>query len=165
VREEPSRLLDVVSGESANAARLAELYARAEREVCVSDTPPYLAPRTPQLDLQADLLSRGVVYRTVYAATAVEDLAVLYHAWKMVELGEQARVLPTVPVKLLVVDGRRAMLRLTASGTGTGCYCAVVVRYSAVTEALQKLFELAWQQATPLGHRVPTVNSPRASGC
>jgi DNA-binding NarL/FixJ family response regulator len=152
LREEPSRLVDVVSGESANAARLEELYARAEHEVCVFDTPPYLAPRTPQLDLQADLLSRGIVCRTVYAATALEDPDVLYHAWKMVELGEQARVLPTVPVKLLVVDGRRAMLPLTASAAGG--YCAVVVRHSAVTEALQRLFELAWQQATPLGQPV-----------
>jgi DNA-binding NarL/FixJ family response regulator len=70
----------------------------------------------------------------------------------MVELGEQARVLPTVPLKLLVVDGCRALLPLTASAAGG--YCAVVVWHSAVTEALQKLFELAWQQATPLGQPV-----------
>ncbi|QIY98840.1 LuxR C-terminal-related transcriptional regulator [Streptomyces sp. S1D4-11] len=149
LREDPSRLLDVVSGEGANAARLEELYARAEHEVCIFDTPPYLVPRTPQLDLQTDLLSRGVGFRTVYAATALEDPDVLYHAWKMVELGEQARVLPAVPVKLLVVDGRRAMLPLTAAAAGG--YCSVVIRHSAVTDALQRLFELAWQQAAPLG--------------
>ncbi|MFE1795090.1 MULTISPECIES: helix-turn-helix transcriptional regulator [unclassified Streptomyces] len=152
LREEPARLVEVVSGEGANAARLEELYARAEHEVCLFDTPPYLAPRTPQLDLQADLLSRGVAYRSIYAATALEDPDVLLHAWRMVELGEQARVLPSVPVKMLVVDGRRAMLPLTSSETGG--YCAVVVRDSAVTEALQKLFDLAWQQATPLGRTV-----------
>ncbi|MEU9783174.1 helix-turn-helix transcriptional regulator [Streptomyces phaeochromogenes] len=158
LREEPARLVEVVSGEGANAARLEELYARAEHEVCLFDTPPYLAPRTPQLDLQADLLSRGVVYRAVYAATALEDPDVLTHAWKMVELGEQARVLPSVPVKMLLVDGRRAMLPLTASETGG--YCAVVVRHSAVTEALQKLFDLAWQQATPLGQTAANGELP-----
>ncbi|MFJ8027073.1 helix-turn-helix domain-containing protein [Streptomyces sp. NPDC096311] len=152
LREDPSRLVDVVSGEGATAARLEELYAHAEREVCVFDTPPYLAPLTPQLDLQAELLSRGIAYRAVYAATALEDPKVLLQAWKMVELGEQARVLPSVPVKLLLVDGGRAMLPLTASTAGG--YCAVVVRNSAVTEALQKLFDLAWQQATPLGRPV-----------
>jgi DNA-binding NarL/FixJ family response regulator len=152
LREEPSRMVEVVSGEGANAARLEELYARAEHEVCVFDTPPYLAPLTPQLDLQADLLDRGIVCRTVYAATALEDPDVLFHAWRMVELGEQARVLPEVPVKLLVVDGRRAMVPLTASDAGG--YCAAVVRHSGVTEALQKLFDLAWQQATPLGQPI-----------
>lgn len=40
LREEPSRLVEVVSGEGANAARLEELYAHAEHEVCVFDTPP-----------------------------------------------------------------------------------------------------------------------------
>ncbi|WP_405845216.1 helix-turn-helix transcriptional regulator [Streptomyces sp. NBC_01518] len=149
LREEPSRLIEVASGEGAIAARLEEMYARAEHEVCLFDTPPYLAPPAPQVDLQADLLKRGIVSRGIYAATALEDTNALSRAWNMVELGEQARVLPSVPLKLLVVDGRRALLPLTSSEAGG--YCAVVVWHSAVTEALQKLFELAWQQATPLG--------------
>ncbi|WP_427919478.1 response regulator transcription factor [Streptomyces sp. cg40] len=149
LREEPSRLVEVASGEGAIAARLEEMYARAEHEVCLFDTPPYLAPPTSQLDSQADLLKRGIVSRGIYAASGLEDPDVLSRTWKMVELGEQARVLPSVPLKLLVVDGRRAMLPLTSSAAGG--YCAVVVWHSAVTEALQKLFELAWQQATPLG--------------
>ncbi|MFF1604327.1 response regulator transcription factor, partial [Streptomyces mirabilis] len=152
LREEPSRLVEVASGEGAIAARLEEMYARAEHEVCLFDTPPYLAPPAPQVDLQADLLSRGIVSRGIYAATGLEDQKVLSRALSMVELGEQARVLPTVPLKLLVVDGCRALLPLTASTAGG--YCAVVVWHSAVTEALQKLFELAWQQATPLGQPV-----------
>ncbi|MFF7888112.1 response regulator transcription factor [Streptomyces sp. NPDC007896] len=152
LREEPSRLVEVASGEGAIAARLEEMYARAEHEVCLFDTPPYLAPPAPQVDLQADLLSRGIVSRGIYAATGLEDPKVLSRALSMVELGEQARVLPTVPLKLLVVDGCRALLPLTASAAGG--YCAVVVWHSAITEALQKLFELAWQQATPLGQPV-----------
>lgn len=152
LREEPSRLVEVASGEGAIAARLEEMYARAEHEVCLFDTPPYLAPPAPQVGLQADLLSRGIVSRGIYAATGLEDPKVLSRALSMVELGEQARVLPTVPLKLLVVDGCRALLPLTASAAGG--YCAVVVWHSAVTEALQKLFELAWQQATPLGQPV-----------
>ncbi|MFE2968997.1 LuxR C-terminal-related transcriptional regulator [Streptomyces sp. NPDC059340] len=152
LREEPSRLVEVASGEGAIAARLEEMYARAEHEVCLFDTPPYLAPPAPQVDLQADLLSRGIVSRGIYAATGLEDPKVLSRALSMVELGEQARVLPTVPLKLLVVDGCRALLPLTASAAGG--YCAVVVWHSAITEALQRLFELAWQQATPLGQPV-----------
>ncbi|MEU6225153.1 LuxR C-terminal-related transcriptional regulator [Streptomyces sp. NPDC047042] len=149
LREEPTRLVEVASGEGAIAARLEEMYARAEHEVCLFDTPPYLAPPAPQVDLQADLLRRGIVSRGIYAATALEDPNVLSRALTMVELGEQARVLPSVPLKLLVVDGCRALLPLTASAAGG--YCAVVVWHSAVTEALQKLFEMAWQRATPLG--------------
>ncbi|WP_329234622.1 helix-turn-helix transcriptional regulator [Streptomyces canus] len=149
LREEPTRLIEVASGEGAIAARLEEMYARAEREVCLFDTPPYLAPPVRQMDLQADLLRRGIVSRGIYAAPALEDPKALSRALRMVELGEQARVLPSVPLKLLVVDGCRALLPLTASVAGG--YCAVVVWHSAVTEALQKLFEMAWQQAIPLG--------------
>lgn len=137
LREEPTRLIEVASGEGAIAARLEEMYARAEHEVCLFDTPPYLAPAGPQVDLQADLLNRGIVSRGIYAATGLEDPKVLSRALRMVELGEQARVLPSVPLKLLVVDGCRALLPLTASVAGG--YCAVVVWHSAVTEALQAL--------------------------
>ncbi|MFL6001088.1 MAG: helix-turn-helix transcriptional regulator [Streptomyces sp.] len=149
LREEPTRLIEVASGEGAIAARLEEMYARAEHEVCLFDTPPYLAPPVRQMDLQADLLRRGIVSRGIYAAPALEDPKALSRALRMVEVGEQARVLPSVPLKLLVVDGCRALLPLTASAAGG--YCAVVVWHSAVTEALQKLFEMAWQQAIPLG--------------
>ncbi|MEU3620496.1 hypothetical protein ABZ725_50835 [Streptomyces sp. NPDC006872] len=44
LREEPSRLIQVASGEGAIAARLEEMHGRAEHEVCFFDTPLYLAP-------------------------------------------------------------------------------------------------------------------------
>ncbi|MGA6152712.1 helix-turn-helix transcriptional regulator [Stenotrophomonas sp. NPDC087984] len=149
LRVEPSSLIEVVCGESANAARLEELYARAEHEVCLFDSPPYLAPLTPQLDLQSEVLRRGVAYRTLYSITSLESPDLLAYAEGMVALGEQARVLPTVPMKLLVVDGRTAMLPLTSSDVGLA-YSAVIVRHSALTDALQTLFETFWQQGTAL---------------
>ncbi|MFE5123316.1 helix-turn-helix transcriptional regulator [Streptomyces sp. NPDC056669] len=149
LRVEPSSLIEVVCGESANAARLEELYARAEHEVCLFDSPPYLAPLTPQLDLQSEVLRRGVAYRTLYSITSLESPDLLAYAEGMVALGEQARVLPTVPMKLLVVDGRTAMLPLTSADVGLA-YSAVIVRHSALTDALQTLFETFWQQGTPL---------------
>lgn len=149
LRAEPSGLIEVVHGESANAARLEELYARAEHEICLFDSPPYLAPLTPQLDLQSEVLRRGVSYRTIYSVSSLETPQLLAYAEGMVALGEQARVLPAVPMKLLVVDGRSAMLPLTSTDAGPG-YCAVIVRHSALTDALRTLFETLWQQATPL---------------
>jgi DNA-binding NarL/FixJ family response regulator len=69
----------------------------------------------------------------------------------MAERGEQARVLPQVPVKLLIVDGRTAILPLAGDGASTpGQARAVVVTDSALTSALQVLFDQLWGQATPL---------------
>ncbi|MFF7278664.1 hypothetical protein [Streptomyces griseorubiginosus] len=67
----------------------------------------------------------------------------LAQALRLGELGDRARVLPSVPTKLPVVDGSRALHPLTASAPGG--YCCVVVRHSAVTEALQQLFGPAWR--------------------
>ncbi|MGW3568107.1 helix-turn-helix transcriptional regulator [Streptomyces sp. NPDC000941] len=149
LRSEPAGLVEVVRGESANAARLEELYAQAEHEVCLIDSPPYLAPLTPQLDLQSEVLRRGVAYRALYSVQSLESPDLLAYAEGMVALGEQARVLPTVPMKLMVIDGRTAMLPLTSVDAGP-VYSSVIVRHSGLTDALRTLFETLWQQATPL---------------
>ncbi|CAM5504978.1 hypothetical protein SALBM311S_05409 [Streptomyces alboniger] len=158
-------MIEVASGEGAIAARLEEMYARAEHEVCLFDTPPYLAPPAPQVDLQADLLSRGIVSRGIYSVTALEDPNVLAPGeWSN---SEQARVLPSVPVKLLVVDGvSRDTPADLLRGGGLLRRRGVAL---AVTEALQKLFEMAWQQATPLGQPAGdgalSEGKGRSSGC
>ncbi|MET8307732.1 helix-turn-helix transcriptional regulator [Micromonospora sp. NPDC005173] len=145
----PSRLVEVVRGEDASAARLRELYARAEHDLCGFDAPPYLVPTDLNSDLQTELLIRGLVCRTVYDNGAFAHPEMLSWARHMRPLGEQARVLPAVPLKLLLFDGRTAILPLTRGESGAE-QSVVIVRESALTDALQALFEALWRQATPL---------------
>ncbi|MDW6058858.1 hypothetical protein SAZ11_13475 [Streptomyces sp. FXJ1.4098] len=96
LRSEPAGLVEVVRGESANAARLEELYAQAEHEVCLIDSPPYLARSPPVGPPERSAAPRCRVPRALLRRIpGVPDL--LAYAEGMVALGEQARVLPTVP--------------------------------------------------------------------
>lgn len=95
------------------------------------------------------LLARGVRVRAVYAT---EVLAIPDRAERLrglVALGEDARVVPRVPLKMVLVDGRDAVIPLTASEEGTRT-TAAVVRPSRLCDALRELFEAHWVQATPV---------------
>jgi len=140
----PSSLLDVITSRVDAAARIDELMATASREVVGTDVPPYVTDPDVVNHVEVGLLARGVRFRALYAAEVLDNANWLQQIAQMTELGEQARVLPQVPVKLCVVDARTAAVPLTATGR------TVIVSESALTNALQALFELMWSRATPL---------------
>ncbi|MFI9385421.1 hypothetical protein [Kutzneria sp. NPDC052558] len=140
----PSSLLDVITSRADAAARIDELMATAGVEVVGTDVPPYVTDPDVVNHVEVALLARGVRFRALYAAEVLDNPGWLAQIAQMTELGEQARVLPQVPVKLCVVDARTAAVPLTATGR------TVIVSESALTHALQALFELMWSHATPL---------------
>jgi DNA-binding NarL/FixJ family response regulator len=54
-----------------------------------------------------------------------------------------------VPIKLVIVDSKRAMLPLT-SGDRDAAQSAVVVHESTLLDALIALFEMMWRASSPL---------------
>lgn len=143
---EPAELVEVVSGREAVARRFLQLQKAAREEMLVFDAPPYATPANTG---QAGVLARGVRYRAVYAAAALEIPGRLEAVLELVAEGEEARVLPTVPVKLAVADRSLALMpaSLHRGRPGEG---AVVVHASPLLEALVTLFGLLWERAVPL---------------
>ena len=149
LRSDTKGLVEVIEGPTEITARLAELMEGAEREVVALDTPPYVTPDTSASDSERRLLARGIRVRAMYAS---EVLAIPERADRLrdlVALGEEARVVPRVPLKMVLVDGRNAVIPLTASEEGTRT-TAALVRPSRLCDALRELFEAHWAQATPV---------------
>ncbi|SER83297.1 helix-turn-helix transcriptional regulator [Streptomyces qinglanensis] len=153
-------LVEVVTGDRIKE-RIHQVEAAVEHEVLRLDSPPYHTGGGPN-PLEIDNLARGVVYRAVYAKSAVQNTA--YYAGNVmpcISAGEQARVASGVPVKLAVFDGREAQVSMSSAGTEADD-SLLVVRPSSLLSALVGLFETAWQAALPLhfGERVPRVLRP-----
>ncbi|WP_123971469.1 helix-turn-helix domain-containing protein [Streptomyces sp. Ag109_O5-1] len=146
---DPSRLVEIIEGPTAITDWLTELMAGAEHEVLCFDAPPYLTADASALRAEEDLLARGVRARAVYSSQvlAIPERAELLQ--RFVLLGEEARVLPHVPLKLLVFDRRDAIIPLTAGADDLRSTAALVHR-SPLCDALVDLFEASWQQATPV---------------
>lgn len=141
--------VEVVPGDEA-IGRFRLLYTSARTELRVFETPPYaeldpedLLPWQPEMDG----LSRGVRTRVVYNRAAVEEQTQELLR-EPILAGEQARVIDEVPLRLMLVDEELAVL---PARTGQPIdHGLLVVRDSALLDALSSLFELVWRQALPI---------------
>jgi sugar-specific transcriptional regulator TrmB/DNA-binding CsgD family transcriptional regulator len=136
---------EVLAGPEELARWFVRLQQEAKEEVLTFDRPPYVLDyRNP---LQGELLSNGVRYRTIYAPEAFEHAGALNELDSLVEAGEEARVLPGLPLKMAIVDRRLAVMPLHLDPPLTR---SVVIRGSTMVVALVELFERLWREAIPL---------------
>lgn len=142
-------LIEVVTG-TAIAQRIQQMELSARTEIRRLESPPYFTEGHVN-NAELEQLARGeVTYRVVYARSSVEDPArYANNIQPCVAAGEQARVLPEVPVKLTIVDQRFATVSLPVAEADVN-RSLLVVHPSSLLSALVGLFEASWRLAVPL---------------
>ncbi|MEU2246480.1 helix-turn-helix transcriptional regulator [Streptomyces sp. NPDC019224] len=140
-------LIQTVGESDAGWAAFEELQANAAEEVLIFDRPPYVAPPSGN-PAQLDAMGRGVTYRTVYTQEALSDEIRQDLAREAIAGGERARISDRLPMKLVVVDRRLAMIPL--QGSAGALDSAVLITPSALLDGLLELFEMTWDRALPL---------------
>lgn len=145
---DPAELVEVVAGRQAVMQRVDQAQRSARHEIRGFDKPPYAGNRDATADFQLEFVRHGGVLRAIHERTALEAPGHLALIEQGVALGEQARVLPRLPMKLFLVDDRLAIIPLQAAPAAIES--SVVVHRSALLEALATLFETLWQLALPL---------------
>ncbi len=128
----------VVRGREAVAQRFQQAQQAARTDVLVLDR----VPDRGQLEVQRELLKRGVGYRTIYDADSLATAEQLDVARELSELGEQSRMYRGVPLMLVITDRETGLLQ---TGEET-----VELGPSELLQGLLVLFELLWRKATPL---------------
>jgi len=95
--------------------------------------------------------------RSIYDAAAMNDPIARRVIEACADAGEQARLLPQVPMKMKLADQTTAMLPLTPTGTAG----ALVIKAPVIIGALREYFELLWERATPLRPQRPAAPADR----
>ncbi|CRK59896.1 transcriptional regulator [Alloactinosynnema sp. L-07] len=151
-------LIEVVTG-TAIAQRIQQMELSARTEIRRLDSPPYFTEGHVN-KAELEQLARGeVTYKVVYSRAAVEDPGRYAHNIQpCVAAGEQARVLPEVPVKLTIIDQQFATVSLPVAEADVN-RSLLVVRPSSLLSALIGLFEASWRLAVPL-HGAVRAASP-----
>lgn len=147
-KRDPAELVEVVSGSQATQERVQQAQRTARHQLRGFDKPPYGADPTALNQVEADLLRRGGVVRNIYERAAVEVPGRLADLEAGISSGEHARVLPSLPTKLVIVDDTLAILPLQAAPEAIESI--VVVHKSGLLEAIIALFETRWELAIPL---------------
>lgn len=156
-RTEPGTIIEVVSGSRAIRQRLTQIQRSARSEVRCLDQPPYV-DLGGTAATEFELLASGITCRTIYDGASVEQPEALPGIEQLVLAGQQAQVLPKLPMKLYLSDDRFAVLPLQREAGTT--HATIIVHPSALLDALTNLFEGLWQRALPLD--LPTTDAAPA---
>ncbi|MBY8851563.1 helix-turn-helix domain-containing protein [Saccharothrix longispora] len=145
---DPEGLLEVVRGADAIARRASRLVRSARHEVRFVDKPPHDRPPAVPRTAERELLERGVGFRGVYDRACLERHAPGREPGPGLPPGEEARVVPDAPLKMILVDRHLGLVPLESAAPEP--VTALVVRPCALLDALGALFEGLWSQALPL---------------
>lgn len=146
-RLRPETVVEVLAGGSAVAARFTQLVNGAREELLVLDRPPYVSDYSESDPAVLAQIAAGVRVYGIYSTESLEQGQGPEEAFRAAEAGERSRVHADVPMKLVVADRRVALLPLSLKEPGES---ALVVRSSALLDALQRMFWLLWEQAVPI---------------
>lgn len=145
----PDIAVELLTSHEHISAAVHRLTVDARHQVRAFDRPPYVDGPGSNLDRQLQQQRRGVIHRVIYDRGAV--------AWPgrldndivpSIKAGEQARVRPELPLKLVISDDRAAILPFSLSPGGQSV--AYLVHRSPMLVALESLFEGQWERALPL---------------
>lgn len=154
--------VEVLTDPDAVISRIIHLQATVERNILVFDRPPYVAPGEEVARSEQEQLERGIEIRVVYESSVLEDPVYGPLMRDMIRSGEQARVVDSLPAKLMLIDDRIAVAPL---GEGeSGRKGILLLTAAPMLALLRSLFEATWTAAVPLSADAATISTAAHTG-
>jgi DNA-binding CsgD family transcriptional regulator/DNA-binding MarR family transcriptional regulator len=149
-RRDAHHLVEVIVGADTLRDRLRDLQESAREEILWFCRANPLAMQGAENTEEYGALSRGVRYRAIYERALLETPGELDTIAEGIGWGEEARTLPTLPVRLAIVDRATAICPLVRDDEAIGEPTAAIIGRGQLLDALLALFESHWEAATPV---------------
>lgn len=137
-------ILELITNRTYLGAVLDQMYKSFQSEILLFQKAPILVP-SARMDHMLPLSGQ---VRSISDKSLVESSDTLANLLEDVALGEQARTVPTLPFKMMIVDRRTAVM--TLEGQNPETTSTLLIHRGALLEALCQLFEFVWETATPV---------------
>lgn len=146
------QMVELVTSRESECQIFEQMQRVAEHEILTMTRPPL---RISRLDIPYDedqrhqvaARARGVRYRSVVDGDYLALPGAVRHVRMDIEAGEDIRVFPCLPFKAVLADRRIAFIPLNRQQPDGP---TLLVRSSALLDALYALFESIWERATPI---------------
>lgn len=137
-------------GVEAVRRRIAELAQEVRRESAAfaPGGPQPADNRAASRPIAEALAERGIKGRTVYLDSVRNDPASIRHAEWHVAQGNEIRTVPSLPMRMHIVDGETALVPLDPDDSSKG---AAEIREPGAVAGFCALFETVWANALPFG--------------
>jgi sugar-specific transcriptional regulator TrmB len=158
---DPLEYIEVLRDRAAINERFDELQAGIEHEILVFTKPPYATPA--QDNTEGLEVSSNSVARSVYELSALDDPAFAAGVQRFIAAGEQARFVPELPLKLVIIDETIVMFGMEDPVAGSEDLTIMVVEHRALASVLKIAFEAVWERGSTLEEHAASVRGPAAA--
>jgi len=148
-RRDVADVVDVVHGPEAIAQRFAQLQYSARTSIqTLIRRDAAVVTREDNDATERDALAREVRFEVVVERPAFEEPGYYAAAEEALELGIELRVVPAVPLRVVIVDRELALVPMGPRDDGQPVRDALLVHPSGLLDALLSLFDFVWASAS-----------------
>lgn len=155
-------IVEIISGKQLQKQLLGQMEYATKKEFLCMERQPYITTTPEALDeIALGMAKQGIVFRNLIDPAVLEISGVLERLRIQARYGEIIRVFPNLPTKLLISDRRVGLIPLNLDHPDGP---VLLVRPSALLDALYTLFEFIWDRATPLSFAssgAPVFSEPK----
>ena len=145
---DPLEYIEVLRDRRAINERFDELQAGIKHEILVFTKPPYATP--PQEELKGLEVSREHKACSVYEFSIFDDPETTEGVRRFIEAGEEARFVPELPLKLVIIDETMVMFGMEDPVAGGSEMTIVVVEHPQLAQILKIAFSAVWNSGLTL---------------
>lgn len=148
----PMDYIEIVKDSFLIHKRFIDLIGGARQEVLIFSKAPYTGPKEvlkEQTKKQAEPLRQGITIKSIYEIPAdLEEMEWWYNDIESaVALGELARVIRELPMKMVIIDEEVVMLPMEDPISSGTSFTAQIVRHKGLARTLKLSFESIWNKA------------------
>lgn len=143
---QPLEYIEVLRDRAAINRRFIELQASVQREILVFTKPPYATP--PQENVEGLTVAGRFDARSMYELSLFDDPAATEGVRRFIRAGEEARFLPELPLKLVIIDETIVMFGMQdpVEGSQRNDLTIMVVEHPSLAKVLKMAFTSYWDR-------------------
>ncbi|MEO6350599.1 MAG: helix-turn-helix domain-containing protein [Candidatus Limnocylindrales bacterium] len=161
VHTDPLEYIEVLRDRRAINERFAELQSNVKKEILVFTKPPYATP--PQENVEGLEVIETHEARSLYEFSVFDDGAVTRGVKRFVDAGEQARFVPELPLKLVIIDETIVMFGMEDPVAGSAELTIVVVEHQSLAKVLKTAFNAIWETGLTFDQANDLLETRRAA--
>lgn len=142
------QIIELITTHEAQRHVFEQIQHAARHELICLERPPILIAGHEQPSAtQADAIARGVRYRSIADQAFLAIPGVMARIRTDMANGEEVRVVSELPFKMVMADRNVALIPLNLEQPKSP---SLLVRSSALLDALHSMFEILWERAAPI---------------
>jgi HTH-type transcriptional regulator, sugar sensing transcriptional regulator len=142
---DPLEYIEVLRDARAINERFGELRAATKDEILVFTKPPYAT--LAQENVEGLTVAKQHKAWSVYEFSAFDDPAFVEGVRRFIEAGEEARFVPELPLKLIIIDETIVMFGMEDPVAGRSELTIVVIEHPSLAKVLKIAFSAIWNDA------------------